>query len=272
MPDQHVNAWELRLDLAIRGWHTELRMTRMGVGNCDPNITSFGVWATRKYWQGRHADICLHDHDTVDLNAKDAIQKMMRCLENVHEACLRAAIDFPDEIPCLKDRNADGSLGLVVNTWEMQHARAPCDDLIPTEHLPDDAKGHGDGNCHMVALRAAAVAGLHVEDSLNPYFGRSRYAGDCKDRDWGYKLRLAIRKIDDVTVTFRPHEFTTHLLHESAITSLITSSSSAILVLFRDFAPGGCRDGMTSNGLPPGFQLLQEFIAERDAKSDEMAP
>ncbi|MCE6958510.1 hypothetical protein LAZ40_05530 [Cereibacter sphaeroides] len=261
-----LDPWELRLDLAIRGWHSEVRLTRDGIGSADPGVVSFGVWARCHHWQGRCADICLHEHKTIDLNREDALHLMARRIGIVHEACLRATRDFPDAIPCLNGRNPDGTLGLAENDWEMRQAKAPDPDLVPTEALPESAKGHGDGGSHLEALREAALAGLHLEDAVSSFFGRPRHARDCKDREWGYRLRVAVRSSAEDAVVFKPQEFTTRILQESVVAPMIATSSRSLLSLFADHAPGGRKAGTTGNRLPPGFQLLADWIVEQERR------
>jgi ribonuclease BN (tRNA processing enzyme) len=102
-------------------------------------------------------------------------------------------------------------------------------------------------------LIRAGQAGLHVEDAMNTYHGYPRFARECKDRDWGYRLRLAQRQLGDIKIAFSPTTFCVESLHEDHIYGLIDGATSATQALFARFAANGDASSQAQTGLPPGF-------------------
>lgn len=275
MEHAQITPWEVRVGLARRGWQTELRLTRTGLARSDRDRVSAGCWARRMHWAGGIAEVCLHEHAIFDPAAPDAPSRLRDLIDRVDRLCAKAEREFPDTVPCqLMERGEDGLLRLAVNTFQTGHLVTQNRDLTPSEAIPPGVEAGPDA--HLFALLLAARDGLEAEDALNPHFGRSRYARDCRDRDWGYKLRLAVREANGVKVAFRPSEFTTRLLAPRAVSGLIGGSKAALTDLFRAYGPEGELAFITPNGLPPGFETLSELIAARKAeeaaRSAEGAP
>jgi hypothetical protein len=217
------------------------------------------------HWGGGIAEVCLHEHAIFDPASRDAPVRLRKVIDRVDRLCAKAERDFPDTVPCqLMERGEDGLLVLSVNTFQTGHLIPQKRDLHPSEAIPPGVETGPDA--HLLALLIAARGGLEAEDSLNPHFGRSRYARDCENRDWGYKLRLAVREANGVKVSYRPQEFTTRLLAPRAISGLIGGSKAVLSDLFRAYGPEGDLAGVTSNWLPPGFETLAEMIAARKAE------
>jgi len=149
------------------------------------------------------------------------------------------------------------------NKFQTQHLLTQDRNLTPSEAIPPGVEAGPDA--HLLALLIAARDGLEAEDSVNPHFGRSRYARDCENREWGFKLRLAVREAAGVKVSYRPQEFTTRLLSPGIVSALISGSKASLADLLRAYGPEGNLAGETSNGLPPGFETLEEMIANREA-------
>lgn len=265
MEHAQITPWEVRVGLARRGWQTELRLTRTGLVRSDQDRVAAGCWARRMHWAGGIAEVCLHEHAIFDPGAPDAASRLRDLIDRVDRLCARAEREFPDTVPCqLMERGEDGLLRLAVNTFQTKHLVTQNRDLAPSETIPPGVEAGPDA--HLFALLIAARDGLEAEDSLNPHFGRSRYARDCENRDWGYRLRLAVREANGVKVAFRPQEFTTRLLAPRAVSGLIGGSKAALTDLFRAYGPEGELAEMTPNGLPPGFETLAELIAARKAE------
>jgi hypothetical protein len=275
MGHAQITPWEVRVGLARRGWQTELRLTRTGLVRSDQDRVAAGCWARRMHWAGGIAEVCLHEHAIFDPASPDAASRLRDLIDRVDRLCSKAEREFPDTVPCqLMERGEDGLLRLAVNTFQTKHLIPQNRDLVPSEAIPPGVEAGPDA--HLFALLIAARDGLEAEDSLNPHFGRSRYARDCENRDWGYKLRLAVREVNSVKISYRPQEFTTRLLAPRAVSGLIGGSKAALTDLFRAYGPEGELSGMTPNGLPPGFETLQELItarkAEEAARLAEAAP
>jgi hypothetical protein len=260
-----ITAWGIRVGLARRGWQTELRLTRTGLGRSDGDRVSAGFWARTMHWAGGIAEVCLHEHAIFDLAAPDAVSRLTDLIDLVDRLCRRSQREFPDTVPCqLMERGEDGLLVLAVNTFQTGHLIPQNRNLHPSEAIPPGVETGPDA--HLLALLIAARNGLEVEDSLNPHFGWSRYARDCENRDWGYKLRFAVREANGIKVAYRPQEFTTRLLAPRAISGLIGGSKTVLSDLFRAYGPEGDLAGATSNGFPPGFETLAEMIVARKAE------
>lgn len=258
-------AWKLRVGLARRGWATEVRLTRTGLARSDGDRVAAGCWARTWHWAGGIGEVCLHEHATLDLAAPDAVTTLVGLVSRVDRLCAKAERDFPDAVPCqLPERDADGLLRLAEHEMQTRYLQDQPRDLTPSENIPEGVEAGPDA--HLFALLMAARDGLEVEDSVNPYFGRSRLTRDCENRDWGYKLRLAIREAGGAKVAFRPQEFTTRLLSPRVASGLIGGAKASLLDLFRSYGPEGELAGMTPNGLPPGFETLKEAIEKRRAE------
>ena len=265
MEGAQITPWEIRVGLARRGWQTELRLTRTGLARSDQDRVSAGCWARRMHWAGGIAEVCLHEHAILDPAAPDAASRLRDLIDRVDRLCAKAEREFSDTVPCqLTERGEDGLLRLADNTFQTMHLVTQNRDLSPSEAIPPGVETGPDA--HLFALLIAAQDGLDAEDALNPHFGRSRYARDCENREWGYKLRLAVREAGGVKVSYRPQEFTTRLLAPRVISGLISGSKTSLLDLFRAYGPAGELAGSTPNGLPPGFETLAEMIAARGAE------
>ena len=261
-------SWQTRLDLARRGWHTELRFSRDGIKPSTDSTFACGIWARRHYWNGWIANICLHAHDIFDCAADDAAQRTAAVIENLAEVCTRAEAEYPDQIPCQTvGRDDQGRIKLAVSEWEMRHVDHHRPKLYPTEAISPalDICAPGDG--HIDHLLAALSQGLEVEDSINSYFGHARFARDCKNRQWGYRLRISKRRAADGTrITYRPQVFTCESLHETHAASLVEGASAGMNRLFARYAAGGDMQGATPNGLPPSMTTLAEYRAAQEAE------
>ncbi|MFZ3584272.1 hypothetical protein ACOI1H_19220 [Loktanella sp. DJP18] len=252
MTGQPAGAWSDRIALTRAGWRTEMRFTRNGIASENPHNRACGVWASRSDWHGVIADVYLHHHAILDLDDPDIHQKLTQLWSELRALCVRAVHTFEKDVPCIIIK--DGTLDLAVNRYASDLSAEDTRDVFPTEDLPVHLEYAviWDGNDHLAALVDAARAGLHVEDSLNPWFGRSRMIRDCKDRTWGYRLRLTQRDSGDVKVVFKPVTFSVETLHEDCLRALVVASHASINRLFARFAAGGADDGTTDNALPPG--------------------
>ena len=270
MEGAQITPWELRVGLARRGWQTEFRLTRSGLTWSGQDRVSAGFWARRMLWASGIAEVCLHEHTVLDPTSPEAASRLLDLIDRVGRLCAKAEREFPETVPCqLMERGPDGLLQLAENAFQTRHLRDQPRDLIPSENIPDRVEMGLDA--HLFALLIASQDGLEVEDFLNPHFGRSRYARDCQDRDWGYKLRLAVREAGGVKVSFRPQEFTTRLLAPRAVFGLIDGAKAALSDLFRAYGPEGELAGTTPKGLPPGFETLAGMIAMRRADEARQA-
>jgi hypothetical protein len=266
-----MTPWKVRVGLARRGWQTELRLTRSGLGLSDQDRVAAGCWARTMHWAGGISEVCLHEHAIFDPASPEAPGRLLGLIDRLDRICAKAERDFPDTVPCqLSERGEDGLLRLAVNTFQTGHLITQNRDLTPSEAIPDRVETGPD--THLLSLLRAARDGLDVEDSINPYFGHSRFARDCKDREWGYKLRLAVRRSNGVKVLYRPQEFTTRLLAPSVVAGLIDGSGSGLISLFSTYGAEGVLHGSTPNGMPPGFETLTEaVVARREAEAARAA-
>lgn len=260
-------SWQTRIDLARRGWHTEMRFSRDGIGPANDTTFSCGVWARRHYWNGWIADICLHAHAIFDCAQPDAAERAAAVIEDVAEVCTRAETDYPDQIVCQTlGRDAEGRIKIAVNDWEMKQVDRNRPKLYPTEAIPPALDICAPGEGHIEQMLAALQDGLEIEDSINSYFGHARFARDCKDRQWGYRLRIAKRRAaDGARITYRPQVFTSESLHETLAASLIEGARFGMTRLFNRYATGGDLAGTTANGLPPSATTLAEYRQAQEA-------
>lgn len=258
------SAWELRIGLARRGWQTEVRLTRMGVGRSGGDRLAAGCWARTMHWAGGIGEVCLHEHAILDPAAPDAPAKLGDLVSRIDRLCAKAERDFPDTVPCQTlERGPDGLLGLAENETQTRLLRDQPRDLTPSEAIPVGVEAGPD--LHLFAQLISARAGLETEDSVNPFFGRPRFVRDCEKRTWGYRFRLAVREVNGIRIAFRPQEFTARLLAPRIVSGLISGSRVTVLDLFRSYGPEGEMAGATPNGLPPGFETLKETIEKRRA-------
>jgi hypothetical protein len=265
-----MSVWQTRIEMAQRGWHTEININCSGIrldGNLDKR--ALGMWAKRWHWQGAINEVCLHTHRICDIRT-DYDENLIGLIADLNEVCLRAEKDFTDRVPCMGiGRDEQGRHILETNSLGTDLFNRSEKVHWPTERLLPDASSYvGGGADYLKALQDAALTGLDVRDDLNTYFGPARYARECKNRDWGYRLRLAKRSMNGEKVSYQPQEFTTRMLHEAAVQACITGSAAVMEQFFAMYAPDGPLAGETQNGLPPGFMTLSEA---RDAREAEMA-
>lgn len=261
--------WQTRIALARLGFHTDSRLTTSGIRNESGHQRAYGLWAKSWYWQGWISEITIHDHAIIDLrDEEDCLRQISRCHHRVQEAIERGLREFPDSIPCLShEKREDGMLGLIESSWAMENSKGRSRAFYPTELIPqgiENSAGISTAEDLVRAQLANARMGLDVEDRLNTYTARSRYTHDCKDRDWHFVQRIAVRKSAGQTVTYRPKEFTCSLLSETCVSMLARSTGQMMVKLFESYAPGGPLHGETENALPPGFMTLDAFRAERE--------
>lgn len=281
MTEQCKTPWQTRLALARLGIHTDSRLSTTGIRNESGFERAYGLWAKSWYWQGWISEVSFHDHAIIDLRDRaDCHRQIERCHHRVLEVVERGLREFPDSIPCLShQKRDDGMLGLVESSWAMQNLEGRERDNYPTELLPEGLeeaelppRPRQEG--YIEAQLVNADLGLHVEDQLNTYTGRARYARDCKDRNWHYVQRVAVRKSADHSVKFQPTEFTSLLLTESEVTEFSKTTGAMMANLFASYAPGGSRHGLTEYNLPPGFATLDEYRAEQESRrcADDPSP
>lgn len=274
MTEYSKSAWHARIALARLGLHTDSRLTTSGIRNESGHERAYGLWAKSWYWQGWISEITVHDHAIIDLrDEEDCLRQIRRCHHRVQEAVERGLREFPDSIPCLShEKRDDGMLGLVENSWAMENTKGRSREFYPTELIPEGVEVSACSSVTEDLVRAQlgnARMGLDVEDRLNTYTGRSRYTHDCKDRDWHFVQRIAVRNSAGQRVTFRPRDFTSNLLSETSVSTLARSTGHMMVKLFEDYAPGGIQHGATENALPPGFMTLDEFQAQREREKVE---
>lgn len=261
--------WECRVALARMGIHTDARITTSGIRNESGHQRAYGLWGKTWHWNGWISEVCLHDHAIIDLRDEaECMEKIARVHERVLEAFERGLRDYPDCIPCLSlEKREDGWLGLIRSSWETDRSCDRPREHYPTENIPAGAEIPEDGEVLVRAQLENARKGLDVEDYLNTFTGRARYASDCKDRDWQFATRLAVREQDGVRVTYRPREVSINMLSEAMAADLAKNTGGALLQLFSDYGNDGRHAGKTSNGLPPGFTTLDEYWAEQDRRT-----
>lgn len=263
-----MSAWKTRIELAQRGWHTNIRISREGIGKAHPDKRSIGIWAETGYWKGSLANVCLHLHTICDIRT-DGKAALEALVADVNEVCLRAESEFTDRVPCMGIGRDDEGRGILLeHSDETERLRGMKKEHWPTEKLLPDAASYVDGGiCHLDALHTAALMDISVEDSLNTYLGPPRYAHDCKDREWGYRLRLIKSLWGGEKLSFQPQTSSTHTLHEVYVGRLIEGSSEALNELFELYGSHGACAGQTPNGLPPGFMTLRESLDAREAEN-----
>lgn len=265
------DSWTARIDLARRHWRTRTSLDANGIRQRSPTDMVFGVWANANHWAGDVSDVCLHEHLRVDLADPESVTRISAAVLRIHEACLRAERDFPDQVPCMGERLEDGRLGLAISTWHTQNLRPPQDDYRPSEAIPEGVEiaSRADPDLWVRTIRDLRLAGLHVEDHLNPWAGPPRTARDCQNRSWQYDFRIQMRDTPEGRVEFRPKRFRSEELSEPVIAGQLRAAADGIRALHALYAPGGACAGTTPNGLPPGTRLLSEVIAERETREKD---
>ena len=262
-----MSIWITRLALARLGFHTDFKISPYGIRNEDGQRRSVGLWARTMYWHGYISDICLHQHEIIDLRDRaGAAEKIRTVHDRTLELCTRALREFPDTIPCqMPEHLPDGRTVLVTSTWDTERRKGWSEEHIPTEDLPPGLEASIPGEDPVLeAFLDLAPLPLHLEDQLNTYHGRGRgrFVTDCKNRDWTHVMRHALHESQGIGIAFKPKTFTSPLLDARSVAMMIRSSAEALIRLFEDHAPGGPLAGSTVNGLPPGFQTRAEKLEE----------
>lgn len=253
-----MSAWADRIRLARDGWSTEIRITETGISpETAKTHRALGVWARTWFWSGWISDVCLHDHAIVPMERDAMVSTIERVTANLRATCLQARLDFRDSIPCLAGgREPCGRLRLTENTWAFRNRAAVPRRDHPRELIPETIALSAERS-HAPALVDTALSGLHVEDRLSGDFGPPALLRDLRERSWGYTTCLVVRDIDGRKLRFRPQRSSTVFLDEDMVAAAMRDAADALTAEFRDFGPGGCREGETLNGLPPGFSWLQ---------------
>lgn len=256
-----MSLWADRLRLARAGWHSATRIQQDRLRHRTAGARSFGIWARRHDWHGRSADICFHAHATIDLEKGDiAIERMRRAVLDVVDLCTRATALFPDAIPCQVDkRDTDGGIMLAVDSWQTRQNEHSPRRPPPIERIPEGLERLvAKDITHEAAALQSAARGLYLEDRLDPFFGPPRMVLDPGPRDWGDRVRLAVRQYGELLVRFQPIETTTRLLDEESAARVLDDSARALLALFERAAPD----------FPPGFEPRTPALAPESARDD----
>jgi hypothetical protein len=266
--DVSMSRWLQRIVLAQNGWKTEARFSKTGTSSKDPNVGVFGVWAKRNFWGHSLSDVCLYS--TVRINLADAgcEHDVNTAFDTVHEACHRAMREYTDTVPCQYGTLSDGRIGFAEHKAETEYMRKFVGEVRPTEKIAKNFLNYSGSNDHVEALLEAARQGIYIDDHLTYYFGPRRMPRDVAEREWGYKLRLFPTMRYQEQIAFAPIEFTSRMINEDAVSSLIEASSNSVVDLFDRFAPGGKLAGQTRNGLPPGYNWYADILEDRRIASE----
>lgn len=273
MTDDQMTAeqvWATRVQLARRGWMTELRATRSGIGKASDTTYAFGIWARRFHWSGWIADVCLHAHAIVDINTESPEAEIASMCDVLLDGCDRAERDYVDQIPC-QTGVPKGGIQLAANRFELSCIIDQRRNVFPSEAIPEGVGDHVEtapDQQLIPTILSALHAGYFYEDSITYLDGPPRMARDCSDRKWGYRLRLVKRYSlmdgEPVKLSFQPFKFNSDNLHQGIATQLINASVTSLDALFALYAPGGSAYTPGGNGLPPGQNSLEEALAQRN--------
>lgn len=262
-----LTSWSLRIALPRAGWHTELRISRNGICSSPSSHVSVGFWARTWYWKGWISDVCLHEHDIIDLEDADAHARVLAVMTRLKAACEDATERFVDTIPCqVTFGTPKEPIELKENSWALEHVN-PARDIFPTEDiaLGTELLSAPAGEDHVSKFLDAARQRFEVEDDMNTYIGRARYLHDCKNRQWGYAARLRKRRHGDVPLSAtRPTRLSVEELDEAIASGLIDLAADRIQRNLKSFGPGGALHGATANGLPPGKLTRAEYLASQN--------
>jgi len=190
-----------------------------------------------------------------------------RAVGRVFDACQLAHKDFSETVPVMKHPIADNDpIGLTVNSWAVDHLGEKREDFVPTEDLPDQISSYASTGSDTVvsAMLDTARDGFSVDDSMDTYFGRARYASDCKNRPWGWRLRLAYDDLNKTEMAYQPREISSNELDEALCAGLLTTMSQKMTAMRTSYANGD-RQGSTENTFPTGFLTMAEFENNRRA-------
>lgn len=247
-----------RIALAKLGWHTHVRIDKMGIRSSDPMDVRFGVTAKRNHWGHALSDVSFHDGVCINLSNAAHKDLAKQAIDTVYEGCIRAMNLWKDAVPCQTGK-IDGKLVLAENKGETDYMRNFVGAVHPTENFWDDM-GAYDGDRNFVeALCEIASDGLYVEDGLDHYFGRSRMARDCENRDWGYRFRTLPLIHNGEPVSFQPVETTTRLLSEVAVVAHARTSALSLRQYFEAAGPE----------MPAGFRSRANALAEQRKQVEE---
>lgn len=154
--------WEQRMDLAIRGWSTDVRIGTLGMASSPPSEIGFSIWAKRWHWAGGVSEICLHAHTDFNLDIGNGRSRIEACVAKLHDGCLRAVADFPDSVPYQMSGMGTGRIELGFNEsgtkqWDRNR------NVHPTEKLLGDASLYAGQDDHVDQLVETGMQRMHIE-------------------------------------------------------------------------------------------------------------
>lgn len=253
-----MGLWRDRVQLAARGWNTDLRVEVERKGSCR-----IGLWAKSWFWRGQVAEVSIHAHD-VSPPGDDAIglqARLDKLSSRVCEAIDRAAIEIGDAVPCVTGVLPDGRIQLGRHALETRGIARGSQVDPPVQAIRFSTDGPESGAYRSALADIIASRTFDWRDALNNH-AEPRVIRDPAPREWQFVCQPQLRWIDGARVRaahYRHTEFSTRLVDESVAARLTGMAAAALRDLLADHAPHGLRHDPDLDGLPPGFSRVENL-------------
>lgn len=255
--------------MAHNGWHSEIRVSRMGMSSSPINESILQIWFSRWDWKGRLCDkITFFTGAKVDMNDFDrSLDRSRKAIYRAAEACFRSQRDYVDKVPHMSmgvDEN--GWLNLCVNDISTKYVfgKEPIKTVYPTENLQDIASYVSDLNDNSYFRSIFPMVGdLFTYDDRLTTFGFNDH-WKYHDRDWGLQFSVIPHKSGDIKISYSREKILTNGLIEELLSKEISSKYESVNQKLKDYAIGGAKHGETSNGLPPEYITIREYAVNNE--------
>lgn len=258
----------MRIFMAHNGWHSEIRVSRMGMNSSPINEAILQIWFSRWDWKGRPCDkITFFTGAKVDINDFDrSLDRSKTAIYRAAEACFRSQRDYVDKVPHMSmGADENGLLNLCVNDISTKYVfgKDPIRAVYPTENLQDVYSYVSDFNDNSYFRSIFPMVGnlFTYNDRLTTFGFNDHWK--YQDRDWGLQYSVIPHKSGDVKISYSREKINTYELGEKSICEEITSKYESVIQSLRDYAVGGHKHGETSNALPPEYMTIREYAIKQ---------
>jgi hypothetical protein len=259
------NILSTRLLLAINGWHSDIRISRMGMMSSPDNMCSFQIWFSRWDWKGRASDRITFFSGAYlySDNFSKSLLNAQKAVYDAAEACFRADKEFENSIPHMGNgREKNGKLKITINEIATKHIFASSQKInrFPTENLSQNLLTLEKDDNFFKTIFPFTNKSIDYEDRITTFdFNNPR---NYENRNWGYKSRLIIKNINNIKVSYTPIESFLNTLEQTQINNHIEARYQDIKQLMFDYSEKGSLYNTTYNGLPPGFKTVAEKLED----------
>ena len=257
----------MRILMARNGWHSEIRISRMGMNSSPVEEAILQIWFSRWDWKGRPCDkITFFTGAKVDTSNFDrSLDRTRKAVYRAAEACFRSQRDYVDKVPHMSmGADEKGLLNLCVNDISTKYVfgKEPIRTVYPTEKLQDVYSYVSDLNDNSYFRSIFPMVGnlFTYNDRLTTFGFNDHWK--YQDRDWGLQYSVIPHKSGDVKISYSREKILTKELNETFLSKEILLKYESVKQDLKDYSPGGLKYGQTLNGLPPEYMTVREYLVK----------